>query len=134
MVVLLLCVACSGSSLNSASGKVTYKGSPIKGAIVILHPKGSNINSQRPSGVTDDSGTYTLTTGKKDGAPAGEYVVTITWPEETPAKAKGKIISTDSNIGDLVDRLKGRYVDSTSSKLTASIKSGSNTIDPIDLQ
>jgi hypothetical protein len=133
LVLLGLCVACSGSGLNSATGKVTYKGDPIKGAVVIFHPKDPTLKSQRPSGITDETGTFSLTTGKKDGAPAGDYVVTVTWPEEK-AKPKGKVISTDDGMGDLVDRLKGRYVDSTTSKLSAAIKSGHNTLPTFDLQ
>jgi hypothetical protein len=132
MVLLVLCLACSGSGLNTATGTVTYKGAPAKGAMIIFHPKDPNINSQRPTAVTDESGSYTLTTGKKDGGLAGDYVVTITWPEEPPAAAKGKI--SDGNMGDLIDRLKGRYGNPTTSKLTAVIKSGSNTIPTIDLQ
>jgi hypothetical protein len=132
-VLLALCLGCSGQGLNSATGKVTYKGAPIKGAMVFFHPKDANINSQRPSGITDESAVYTLTTGKKEGAPAGEYVVTVIWPEETPAKPKGKSLSTDTGMGDLIDRLKGRYSDSTTSRITAVIKSGSNTVPTIDL-
>jgi hypothetical protein len=134
MSLLGLCVACSGGGLNSATGKVTYKGDPIKGAIVIFHPKNAAMNSQRPSGVTDESGTYTLMTGTKAGAPPGDYVATVVWREEPAAKAKGKSMSTDTDVPDAPDRLKGRYGDSASSKLTATIKSGSNTIPTFELQ
>jgi hypothetical protein len=136
MATLLgLCVACAGGGLNSATGKVTYKGNPIKGAIVVFHPKDANMNSQRPSGVTDEGGAFSLTTGTKAGAPAGDYLVTITWPEEAPVKPKGgKIMNTDADTPDMPDRLKGRFADSTRTTLKATIKGGSNDIPTFDLQ
>jgi hypothetical protein len=135
MSLLALCAACSGGGLNSATGKVSYKGNPIKGAIVIFHPKAADVNSQRPSGVTDEAGAYSLMTGTKAGAPAGDYVVTITWPGEVQAKAKsGKGIGTNIEAPEAPDQLNGRYADSTRSTLTATIKGGSNTIPTFELK
>jgi hypothetical protein len=133
LTLLTACAACSGGGLNPVTGKVTVKGEPAKGAVVIFHPKRDGFDAQRPSGVADETGAFKLMTGKKDGAPAGDYVVTITWPEEPAAKGKSKVISTDSNLPDIVDRLKGRYGDSSTSKLTATVKSGTNTIPTFEL-
>jgi hypothetical protein len=48
-----------------------------------------------------------------DGAPAGEYKVTVTWPE--------------GSGNDIPDRLNGKY-DLTNTKLTANVNEGTNDI------
>jgi hypothetical protein len=134
LLVLLACAGCSGSSgLSSASGKVTYQGKGIKGALVFFHPKDGDIQAQRPTGVTREDGSFTLTTGTKEGAPVGQYTVTITWPEEQTAP-KFKPGSTEPDEKPATDRLGGRYADPKTSTLQATIKSGSNTLPPFDLK
>jgi hypothetical protein len=67
-------------------------------------------------GRVDDKGEFVLTTYKNaDGAPAGDYVVTITRPatKRTPLDRDG---------GDL---LRGRYGDPANSKITFTVQKGS---------
>src|SRR5262245_4172855 len=91
-LALAACLACSSAGLNPTQGKVTYKGEAIKGAVVVFVAKNAKSNSHHPSGVTGEDGSYSLTTGTKEGAPAGEYVVTITWMEAVTKKARtGKV-------------------------------------------
>lgn len=135
LCVLLLvpfCPSCSGSDLNTVQGTVTVKGQPAKGAVVIFHPKGGDAKGQRPSGVVKEDGTFSLTTGNKPGAPPGEYTVTVTWPQEE-GEAKFKKGSTEMIETPLVDRLRGRYADAAKSTLTATIKSGTNKLNPFEL-
>jgi hypothetical protein len=70
-------------------GKVVdEKGKPAAGAQVFFHPvspPGGNVEAV--VGTTDDSGVYRLTTYTAgDGAPAGQYVVTVCWyePKKSP--------------------------------------------------
>src|SRR5205807_223736 len=85
LAAALLCVSCSGR-LNTVQGKVLYQGQPAKGAVVVFYPEDSQGLSAVPStAITGEDGTFTLTSGKDGGAAAGEYVVTISWPEERPA-------------------------------------------------
>jgi hypothetical protein len=127
----LLCASCSGSGLNVVQGKVLYKGEPAKGAVVIFHPKGDDsITAVRPSGVTGEDGTFTLGSGKNSGAPAGDYVVTVTWPEER--QGTGKI--TMEPPPPPPDRLKGRYADRAKSSFNVTIKSGTNQLEPFELR
>jgi len=129
--VLLACLACSGG-LKPTRGKVTYKGQPIKGAVVVFVPRDDKSTSPRPSGVTGDEGSYSLTTGTREGAPAGEYVVTVTWTEMTQKPKKGKMSMADEEV-EIRDRLGGRYADPAKSTFQATVKSGSNTIPTLDL-
>src|SRR5579872_832601 len=105
-VAVLLCPSCSGG-LNKVRGKVLYQGKPIKGAVVALHPKGSDSDSPlNPTGITDDVGVFTLSTQKDSGAPAGEYVVTIVWLAEPapPTKPIKKPMGTQEGLPEKVDR------------------------------
>jgi hypothetical protein len=130
--LVILCAGCGGG-LAPTTGKVTHKGNPIKGAIVVFHPRNATINSQRPSGVTDESGGYSLTTGTEAGAPPGEYVVTVVWREE-PEQGKIKVIGTDMTPPDMPDRLKGKYADPTTSELKATVNGGGTTVPTFEVE
>jgi hypothetical protein len=125
----LLCASCSGSGLNVVQGKVLYKGEPAKGAVVIFHPKGGE-GQFNPSGVAGEDGTFSLGSGKNSGAPAGDYVVTVTWPEERSGPAKITMEQPPAPP----DRLKSRYSDRDKSQINVTIKSGPNQLEPFDLR
>lgn len=81
----VLCMnGCSGGATGAGNrlpthqvtGKVTYKGQALDGAHITYHPK----DPAAPGAFakTDSSGNYSLRTYTDgDGAPAGEYTVTI---------------------------------------------------------
>lgn len=73
-------IGCGGGSdrpeMIPVSGTVTYNGAPVEGATVSFGSAGAKNRS--PSGVTDSSGKFKLTTfDTNDGASVGDYVVTI---------------------------------------------------------
>jgi hypothetical protein len=135
MLSALLACSCGGAgTLYPARGTVLYRNKPIKGAVVTFHPKGvDDVTAQRPSGVTEEDGSFTLTTGKKSGAPAGDYVVTIVWLKE-PEQPTGKKIINTEGPPDPEDLLQGRFADHKKSTITRQVKSGDNKIEPILLQ
>jgi hypothetical protein len=128
----LLGVSC-GSGLNPVRGKVLFQGEPARGAVVVFHPKNNDgLTTLRPSGVVDGDGNFTLSTSRPaDGAAAGEYLVTITWPEDAgPAKpAFGTELPPEPP-----DRLKGRYADRVRSGLSAQVKPGTNQLPPFEIK
>ena len=73
LLLACCCLSCSSDSgLQPVQGKVLYKNQPIAGALVTFHPKGAtDVRTLRPVGMTKEDGTFTLTTGDKEGAPAG---------------------------------------------------------------
>src|SRR5207245_3238340 len=82
------------SGLHPVQGKVFYKDQPLGGVLVTFHPKGaSDIRTVRPVGLTREDGTFTLTTGQQEGAPAGEYVATFICSETAVAKGGAKVIT-----------------------------------------
>src|SRR5262245_28636824 len=81
---------------------VTAQGKAVGGATVIFHPlDGPDDARHKPAGTTDAEGHVSLTTYVEgDGAPAGEYAVTVEW---RPAPK--------SPADDPPDRLNGRFRD-----------------------
>jgi hypothetical protein len=69
----------SKMSVYTVTGSVLFEGQPAEGATVVLHPEDRSITI-RPRGVVDADGSFELTTYLPgDGAPVGEYKVTIDW-------------------------------------------------------
>jgi hypothetical protein len=113
-----------------ASGKVLVRGQPADGAVVTLYPTTPELQEAKvppPTGTADGNGEFRLSTyGADDGAPAGEYQVTIVWPEARPENYVG--------IFEPRDQLRGQYATPNSSKLTANLESGGGELPPFELQ
>ena len=113
-------------------GKVSVKGQPADGAKVTFFPTSPEASSGAikvppSSGTVDASGVFQLETFKPgDGAPAGDYKVTVVWLEPPPANAQG--------IFNQKDRLQGRYTDPKTSQLQAKVENGGGEIPPFDLK
>lgn len=106
-----------------AAGRMTINGVAPEGARVHLHPVGVKVDQRNssPWGVVQKDGTFTLSTYEKgDGAPPGEYKVTLRWPFE-PDKP------------DLGDRLGFAFVKPEKSRWQVTIKDGDNELPPIEI-
>jgi hypothetical protein len=98
------------------TGKVIFNGKPIEDAQVIFHPLPLDPRSRRIDGLTEDDGTFSLTTyAPNDGAWAGDYAVTIT--ARRPATEPGK---------PMINLLPVRYSNAAISGLKAVVKEGKN--------
>jgi hypothetical protein len=129
-LLLALAVCSCSARLNTVQGKVLYQGKPAKGALVVFHPKNNDSITAIPAtGIAGEDGSFTLSSGKEAGVVAGEYEVTVTWPEE--AKDTGKISMEPPPPP--ADRLKGRYANRGSGP-TVTVKSGTNQLEPFDLR
>ncbi|HET6880859.1 MAG TPA: hypothetical protein VFI31_11930, partial [Pirellulales bacterium] len=63
-----------------ARGKLLVNDQPAPGALVVLHPVGGAYDAERPTATVGPDGSFELTTYVgKDGAPAGDYIVTAQW-------------------------------------------------------
>ena len=97
-------------------------GKPAVGAFVLFIPALESANSPdpRPRATVGDDGSFRLSTyGTEDGAPAGDYLVTVTWPLD------GR---------DDEDKLRGRYAEPGRSKLKATVKEGPTEVPPFRLK
>jgi hypothetical protein len=116
-VVILLGAGCSGNSTNAPTwpveGQVLFDGKPPVGAQVVFHSAGNNgAGSLHPSGLVDGNGKFKLTTyAANDGAPEGDYVVTLEW-------------WVSQNDQPAVNRLPARYQQPKRSGLHAKIAAG----------
>ena len=83
MTLAVCCSACGNTRkpVYPVQGKVVYNGKAVPQALVVFHPVGGTTkDAARPSAHTDNEGQFTLTTYvSNDGAPLGEYVVTVHW-------------------------------------------------------
>ena len=119
-IVVLLSIAgvpaCSDKhSVYPVRGRVVdVENKPAAGAMLIFHPSAPDPkDSSKPVATVDEDGNFTLTTYKAgDGAPAGEYVITITWP----GKKKSPFDRPEP------DKLKGRYADPATSALRYTVE------------
>lgn len=117
MLLAAVLASCSKAPDKPATypvtGRVTFEGNPAAGAVVILHP--TNASAERPRAKADAKGEFTLTTfANGDGAPAGEYAVTVEWRKADDHPEQG------------VDLLPAAYGDPKTSKLRATIAAGGN--------
>ena len=126
-------VGCSGPTAQkpvyAVNGKLTCQGKPMDRAQITFrladdpNPRALGILAR-----ADANGAYQVTTYKRfDGLPAGDYVVTIQWPEARSNKSGLEEAESEDEIPP--DRLKGAHSDPTKSKLRVTVGPRSNQID-----
>jgi hypothetical protein len=109
-------------------GKVLVGSKPAVRAQVIFHPLNDpDPQAVRPNGEVQADGSFTLNTYTAgDGAPAGEYAVTVLWASGSSA------IGGDADSGP--DRLGGRYANPEKTTLRAQVREGDNELPPFQLK
>ena len=113
--------------LTPARGELRYQGKAIPGALVTFHPfgeGGKKAGVPHPHGVVNADGTFQLGTySDGDGAPPGEYEVTVHWfvkarkDEEGPGK----------------NALPLRFGNTETSGVKVRVQAGENALPPIQL-
>ena len=125
----LMPLACRGDATHpptfTVTGKVTIDGKPAEKATVVFHPVGkSGADAVKSRGQVGADGTFTLTTySGNDGAPAGDYVVTVQlW-------AAG--VRSDESPS---NRLNPKFATPETSGLSATVLAGPTTLETIALR
>lgn len=113
-------------AVHPAAGTITFKGQPAHGAFVTLHPKSGPVeNVPTPRANVDKDGSFKVSTfDSSDGAPEGEYVITVRWY---------KLIKNGSDVVAGPDVIPRKYTNPASSDLTVRVAAGENTLPPIKL-
>ena len=129
-MVLMSAIACQGcggedwhAETYPAHGRITINGQPPAGAVIELHATGHRPDERnsRPWAVVQEDGTYVLSTYETgDGAPAGQYALTLRW-------------SPDVTQPSLVDRLSGAYANPERSPYSVTISEGDNELPPVEI-
>ncbi|MDZ4659795.1 MAG: BON domain-containing protein [Bythopirellula sp.] len=84
-LAVLLAVGCGEAALEKlpvypAKGSITFKGKPIPGAMITLHPTTPVENVPNPQANVSKDGTFSIRTyGAEEGAPEGDYKLTVLW-------------------------------------------------------
>ena len=116
LLVVIVCGSCSSAAteLPAVSGRVTYQGAPVEGAMVVFHPAAPS--EQQPSQAkTDAEGRFAMSTH----AGQGEYQ-----PGLAPGKYEVEIAKTELS-GDFTrpprQLLPPKYASAKTSGLTAEV-------------
>jgi uncharacterized protein (DUF2141 family) len=119
--VTLLAAGCGGGA-STASGTVTFDGTPIDNGAITFVPETPAKDQPKVSEKIYD-GKYTIDATR--GLLPGKYKVEINWNKKT-----GRKMSTGSDglADETKEGLPAKYYGATTS-LTAEIKGGSNTVD-----
>lgn len=132
LVLALGAASCGGSKRKPTyptEGKLLIAGQPVGGVTVFLYSTDpAETEPTRPFATTNPDGTFTLTTSAlNDGAPAGEYIVTVIYePLDSPLSRpkKGKPPTFDK-----------KYSDPKTSPLRVRVENQTkNVLEPLDLK
>ena len=122
-ILLLLSVGCGGdSNIGQVEGVISLDGEPLKRALVCFYPT----DGRASAGQTDEEGHYELQYIRNvKGAVVGSHKVTISTyidrdddPSTSEFGGKGR-----------EETMPPKYLDRKKTELSATIKSGSNTVD-----
>jgi hypothetical protein len=120
-----------GPTLVQVQGKILVDGKPANGAVLLFHPDGGTAKSVSSAQALED-GTFTLVTDTKPGILAGNYIVTLTWPDPShKVSDRDKMMGLAEPGKDLLD---GKYVMKDRSGIKVEIAAGATTLPPIEVK
>lgn len=129
LLALPLAAGCSGDNLGQVAGTVTLDGKSLSKGTITFETTG-----KRPATARIENGQIVDATTFKpgDGVPVGTHKVAITANEdgasaEVSDPGKGKGPGANYMVGKSL--IPSAYNDPTTSKLTADVKSGKNTLE-----
>jgi hypothetical protein len=126
-------ISCTGDGRRPVfpvRGKVLYENKPTPGALVIFHPVNDpDPRAPRPLARVEPDGSFSPTTySAGDGAPAGEYAVTVAWVKEVDNQNAPKEEQREPR-----NLVPDRYSKPETSGLRVQIKQGDNELAPFRL-
>lgn len=109
------------------SGQVSVNGERAIGAhVTFLRVGETDPNAITPYAIVEGDGWFRPSTiDSFDGAPAGEYIVTVTWPTTT-------LVGGEEIEGE--DRLQGRYATRERPAAKVVVTEGENELPPFELK
>jgi hypothetical protein len=136
--VLVLACGCKKDDgridVYPVSGKVLVSDAPAEGAKVVFYPVADELKQPGmpvPYAFTGADGSFRLRSyDPDDGAPAGEFNVSVLWPK-TSAETESAGGEEDKES---MDRLGNRYLDPNKSGLKVTIEEGGAELPPFKLR
>lgn len=126
-----LAVGCSSDDgrpeTYPVAGQVQVGGEPAAGAFVVFHPAGTVTEEfNKPTAQVKSDGSFELTTfDEADGAPAGEYAVTVEWR---------KLVDQGGDVQAGPNVVPDTYARADSTPLKVTVAENPNTLDPFQIQ
>jgi hypothetical protein len=113
--------------VHPTTGAIKFRGQPVSGAFVSLHPRGdTSTGVPSPRATVGPDGNFALSTyDGQDGAPAGDYVLTVQWFK--PIR-QGNDLVGGPNV------LPRKYASANTSDLIVKIAAGENRLVPIQIR
>jgi hypothetical protein len=112
-------------------GKLMMDGKPMGFATIMFNPVTKfpqGAAQLQPRAIADENGDFTVSTyGSGDGAPAGDYKITISW------KGEEAMDTPDSGRGELEEKVPGAYQSARTSKIRVKVKEEPNTFETWDI-
>lgn len=129
--VLAGCGRSDRAPVYPVRGKVLFDGKPTPHALVVLHPVGpAPKDAPRPYAQVAADGTFEVSTyAPRDGAPPGDYAVTVQWLLTSARKN-----SRDGEDAPPTNRLPVRYATAERSGLRVRVQEGENQLPPLTLK
>lgn len=107
-------------AVHPVTGHITFQGQPAAGAFVVFHSKTEKDKFPPPTAQADKQGNFTLGTySRDDGAPAGEYAVTV---------VLRKPVEKDGEFEQGPNLLPPQYSKPATTKLNIRVADGANTV------
>jgi hypothetical protein len=126
---VLLPIGCGGEqrlAVHPVQGRLVDGGQPLVGAMVVFHPTDVSLAELSPRGTTDADGRFVLTTfDTADGAPAGDYVITV---------LKFETVEGPNGIEPGPNVLDRSLADRTGSPFRFTVVPGPNTVPDYDVR
>lgn len=111
-------------TVYAVEGKLLIGGRPAANANLAFHPAGKSPAKVCPVATTGTDGSFRLTTYRTaDGAPEGEYVVTVLWPDDSIEYDECECPDPAQH-----DRLAGVYAHARTSPLRATVRAERNEL------
>lgn len=119
--------------LYPAHGTVRVGSMPAQGVSVTLYPASGQqpvASTLRPHAITNEQGAFVLGTYvAADGAPQGDWIVTLLWPDDRLPPAQQEELLTNGDA--LPDRLQGRFAAPSTSSFRVTIAPADNQLPDI---
>lgn len=115
----------TGTPTHPVEGRVEFQGKAASGAFIVFHPASGQGETVRPTGKVGEDGKFQLTTfDDHDGAPAGEYAVTVEWYRLVN---KGADWQRGPNV------IPPRYGKPETTPLRTTVREGANSLKPFQI-
>jgi hypothetical protein len=130
-LVLVTALGCGKADKNRVAvqpvqGTIQFRGQPAAGAFVSLSPKNPIEGVPAPRATVGADGSFTVTTyDGNDGAPEGDYVLTVQWYR--PIRQDNELVG-GPNVLPL------KYASARTSDLVVTVAAGENHVKPIQLR